>query len=185
MKYLEIAKSNFVIPGDTVPTALEALKQLNKDTPNSFKRGSDGVLSWFSWLPPVLNEYKTIVKLLRDMGFRVRRDRNNGNVHIVGFAAYRGQEAVFIAELARYVKVDSYMIWTDEMGMYLWLWKVEKTFDRRKIIMQYEYDRKNRRWAVPGKELGKLNKQEMRALNAIKVKHKVVTLEGREEVVSV
>lgn len=181
-KYVEIYESTFLIPADSAPSALEAIKQLNKDTPDSYKRGGDGTFSWFSWMPTQWNHFKTLRQFLRRSRFLTKLMKN-GDIRIFGYRFYRGQEAVYIVELARYVKEGCYIVWVDDMGNWLWKWVVERDDWDDKKVFQYVWSKAKNNWVKQG-DLDKINKAEMTALNAIKVKLGRDNLEGLEEIVS-
>lgn len=114
--YVRIDSSNFVVPES--PEVLAAIHDMDTRF-DDIKRGgsfSAGTVTerWFSWMPPDLSQFKSVADVLRALGFEI--DEGDGQISVYGYDNKTGQEDLFLAVMAPFVKDGSYIEWVGEEG---------------------------------------------------------------------
>jgi hypothetical protein len=124
--YVTLIDSDFVIP--ETPEVLAAIKDMDVRF-DALKRG--GVFGgerngekWFSWMPQ-LSTFDTVRNVFVALGFEVYADGDTDSFGLSGYDSKTGQEDLFLAVVAPFVKDGSYTSWRSEDGE-LYRFTVEK-----------------------------------------------------------
>jgi hypothetical protein len=131
--YTTITDADFLIPAANEAAALAALKALNDPKYNEQKQGGSWdntgkSAAWYSWMDA---DYDQKVKNCGDvfgmLGFEFEETADG--LRLTGYDSKTGQEDLFLAAVAPYVKAGSYLAWRGEDGT---LYRFE--FDGTKMI---------------------------------------------------
>jgi len=116
--YVTLIAADFTIP--ETPEVLAAIHGMDVRF-DALKRG--GVIGgdkpqekWFSWMPK-LGTLTSVQEVFETLGFDTEIDPETGNVGLVGYDNKTGQEDLFLAVVAPFVKDGSYTVWRGEDGM--------------------------------------------------------------------
>ena len=116
--YVLVDDARLVIRSKQVPSALEALKEL--DTHDELKRGgSSNGAKWFSWMNNInIQEQEDLSPIFRNLGFdEAYTDLSTGDFHLGSFYDSKtGQEDLFLETVAPFVESGSFIIWRGEGG---------------------------------------------------------------------
>jgi hypothetical protein len=114
--YVTLMDSDFVIP--ETPEVLAAIKDMDVRF-DALKRGgssTDGK-RWFSWMPE-LSTFEYVRDVFETLGFETRGDTDDtdDSFGLSGYDSKTGQEDLFLAVVAPFVKNGSYTSWRGEDG---------------------------------------------------------------------
>lgn len=124
MGYYVSGSGDVRIAKEKLEAAYEALMKLN-DVPDSKKNGgsySGGgrKASWFSWMPQDLTTIPDAKSVFDRLGFETQYE-DDGGLLVMSYDNKTGQEGVFLAAAAPFIKDESEFYWTGEDGIqYKW-----------------------------------------------------------------
>jgi hypothetical protein len=116
--YVQLISADFVIP--ETPEVLTAIKDMDVRF-DALKRGGSiggerNGERWFSWMPQ-LSTFDTVQDVFVALGFEVDGgSEDNNSFHLTGYDNKTGQEDLFLAVVAPFVKDGSYTSWRGEDG---------------------------------------------------------------------
>lgn len=115
--YVTLISADFVIP--ETPEVLAAIKDMDVRF-DALKRGGSiggerNGEKWFSWMPQ-LSTFDTVQDVFVALGFEVDADEDTNSFHLTGYDSKTGQEDLFLAVVAPFVKDGSYTSWRGEDG---------------------------------------------------------------------
>lgn len=115
--YVTLTESDWVIPES--PEVLAAIHRMDTEW-HEIKRGGswgpNGVTEkWFSWMPADLSTLKSVREVFTDLGFEMNTV-DDSKVSLWGYDNKTGQEELFLAAVAPFVKDGSYTEWRGEDG---------------------------------------------------------------------
>ena len=119
--YVYLTGAYLAIP-DT-PEVLNALRELDKrdDLKRGGMSGADGTEEkWFSWMNEPWAHHESIEPIFQQLGFDTYRcaigSDEYKSVQLLSYDSKIGQEALFLAAVAPFVKAGSYLEWRGEDG---------------------------------------------------------------------
>lgn len=113
--FVTLIDADFGVP--ETPEVLAAIHRMDTEW-HELKRGGsygpDGMTeAWFSWMPDVTS-LTTVQSVFETLGFKV--SVKDGKVWLYGYDNKTGQEELFLAAVAPFVKDDSFTSWRGEDG---------------------------------------------------------------------
>jgi hypothetical protein len=130
--YVDLVDADFTIPERE--DVLEALREMPIKY-RSLMRGGSSTEKWFSWMNNEEIEKAESARSIFDaLGFDCV-DYGNGTFGLTGYNNKTGQEDLFLAVVAPFVKDESYTQWRGEDGE---LWRY--TVSRGKLMVQTPLD---------------------------------------------
>lgn len=119
--YVVLTDADFLIPKANEAAALAALKALN-DPKNDAKKqggsysGGGKTESWYSWMDADYDKkVKSCAEVFELLGFEVEESAEG--LRLTGYDNKTGQEDLFLAAVAPYVRAGSFLDWRGEDGM--------------------------------------------------------------------
>jgi hypothetical protein len=118
--YVYLTSASFDIP-DT-PEVRNALRELDKrdDLKRGGSFGGGKEDKWFSWMNEPWAHHESIDPIFQQLGFDtyccVLKPGEHASVQLLSYDSKIGQEALFLAAVAPFVKAGSYLEWRGEDG---------------------------------------------------------------------
>jgi hypothetical protein len=115
--YVTLTDSNFVIP--ETPEVLAAIKEMDTKFDAIKRGGSYGpegkTEKWFSWMPQ-LSGFESVRAVFEALGFDCYDGTEPDSFYLQSYDSKTGQEDLFLAVVAPFVRDGSYTEWRGEDG---------------------------------------------------------------------